>query len=238
MNIESLVSELPSNPILIIVAIIISLIPLLKFLKEIFIDFEVSRFRKIINTRDYESTLSPELRDSLIDARDRAVFERIHGFNVNKKYRDLLISIANQTSVDIDFEDIRRSFFHIRFKDNYMIIEYRPWINFFKKLNIFFAFFLGAIGLLCFYIPLFFYRNLSIPDIAYYIFIALLYLFLALDKLKQAKLLRSVIRILAQADQLPQYIKVDEDWWFKETLRKVGIRPQSFAERDFDRWSQ
>ena len=238
MNLENLLDKFSSNPLFIAVSLLLFLIPLLKFLKESFIDLEISRFKKIINTKDYENSLSEEVKNSLVDARDRAVFERIYGLNINKKYRNIVFKIISQPNINIDCEDIRRSFFYIDFEDNYMTIEYRPWINILRRTNIFGGSFFIIVSFSCFSILVFFYKNLNTLDITYYVVIALLYILLAFDRFKQARLLRSVIRILAQADQLPQYIKVDEDWLFKKPLHRIGVRPKSFSEQDFEAWEK
>lgn len=248
MNLENILDKFSSNPLLIVVAIIIYLLPIFKFFKEIFIDFEISRFKKIINTKNYEDGLSEALRNSLIDERDRVVFDKIYGLNLNKKYRDTTLKIINHSNTDIEIKDIRRASDYISFKDNHMIIKYRPWLNTLKKSKLALSILCYSISIIAFFIVCSLYinipyatpllRKLAIFHIGYYIFIVPAYLFLTYNQLKKEACLASVIRILAQAHRLPQYIKVDEDWWFKETLRKVGIRPKSFAERDFDTWAQ
>lgn len=246
MNLENIFDKFSSNPLLIVVAIIISLLPIFKFFKEIFIDFEISRFKKIINTKNYEEGLSEALRNSLIDERDRVVFDKIYGLNLNKKHRDTTLKIINHSNTDIDFKDIRRASDYISFKDNHMIIKYRPWLNTLKKSKLALSILCYSISILAFFIvcslyinipyvtPLF--RKLTIFHIGYYIFIVPTYLFLTYNQLKKEACLASVIRILAQANQLTQYIKVDENWRGKALLNKVNFRTKSFNERDFDTW--
>lgn len=238
MSLENILDKFSSNPLFIAVSLLLFLIPLLRFSKDIFIDFELSRFKKIINTKDYEDSLSEEVKNSLVDARDRAVFERIYGLNINKKYRNIVLKITSQPNINIDYEDIRRSFFYVGFTGNYMTIKYRPWINFLKRVNIFGGGGFIIISFLCSSILILSYKTLSTFDITYYVVITLLYILLAFDRFKQVRILRSVTRILAQADQLPQYIKIDEDWWFKNALHKIGIRPKLFSEQDFEAWEK
>lgn len=246
MNLADLIDKLPSNPIFVIAAIIIPLIPLLRFLKEIFIDFELSNFKKVINTKNYEDGLSEALRTSLIDERDRVVFDKIYGLNLNKKHRVTALEIINHSNTDINFKDIRRASSYISFKDNHMIIKYRPWLNTLKKSKLALSILCYSISIIAFFIVCSLYINIpyvtplvektTILHIGYYVFIVPAYLFLTYNQLKKEACLASIIRILAQADQLPQYIKVDENWRGKALLNKVNFRTKSFSERDFVTW--
>lgn len=246
MNLADLIDKLPLNPLLIVAATIISLLPLLRFLKESFIDLELSRFKKIINTKDYENSLSEDLKSNLLDARDRAVFKRIYGLNINKKYRDIILKITSQPNINIDCEDIRRSSDYIDFDSNYMVVEYKPWIHTFKTINYYLGLFYFISGSVILIMVLasnldillisVITKILLVLDDSFYICVGVAYIFISYDQIKNGVHRKSVIRILAQADQLPQYIKVNEDWWFKRTLHRVGIRPKSFSERDFDTW--
>lgn len=248
MNPENLLDKFSSNPLLIIVAIIISLLPIFKFFKEIFTDFEVSRFKKIINTKNYEDGLSEALKTSLIDERDKAVFDRIYGLNLSKKHRDTVLKIITQPSINIDCKDIRRASDYISFKDNYMIIKYRPWLNTLKKSKLALSILCYSISIIAFFIVFSAYinipyvtplvRKITISHIGYYGFIAPAYLFLTYLQLEKEACLASVIRILAQADQLPQYIKVDENWRGKVLLNKINFHTKTFSERNFDTWEQ
>lgn len=246
MNLENLFDKLSSNPLLIVAAIIISLLPLLKFLKESFIDLELSRFKRIINTKDYENSLSEDLKSNLLDARDRAVFKRIYGLNINKKYRDIILKITSQPNINIDCEDIRRSSDYIDFDSNYMVVEYKPWIHTFKTINYYLGLFYFISGSLILIMVLAsnldislisgITRILLVLDDSFYICVGAAYIFISYDQIKNGVHRKSVIRILAQADQLPQYIKIDENWRGKAFLNKINFRTKSFIERDFDTW--
>ena len=124
------------KPIAIVTLIIVSFLPLLKFLKDTYIDFEMSKFKQIVNTTSYEGGLSNEMKLSLMDARDRAVFKKIYGLNLSKKYRDIALQIERQSDVNIDCEDIQRATHHLEFKDNNIIVNYKPWLTYKQKWRI------------------------------------------------------------------------------------------------------
>ena len=94
MDITNIPDEI--KPIAILILVIVSFLPLLKFLKDIYIDFEMSKFKQIINTKGYEDGLSNEMKASLMDARDRAVFKKIYGLNLSKKYRDIALQVERK----------------------------------------------------------------------------------------------------------------------------------------------
>ena len=157
MDITNIPDEI--KPIAITVLFLISFLPLLKFIKDTYIDFEMSKFRQIINTKNYEDGLSNEMKISLMDARDRAVFNKIYGLNLSKQYRDIVLQIERQAEVNIDCEDIKRATHHLEFKDNYIIVNYKPWLMFNRK----FANILGLVyflvGILMILIPNFLERR-------------------------------------------------------------------------------
>ncbi|WP_250162486.1 hypothetical protein [Psychrobacter sp. WY6] len=74
MDITNIPDEI--KPIAVVILIIISFLPLLKFFKDSYIDFEMSKFKQIINTKGYEDGLSDQMKASLMDTRDRAVFKK------------------------------------------------------------------------------------------------------------------------------------------------------------------
>lgn len=232
------------KPIAITVIIIISLLPLLKFFKDTYIDFEMSKFKQIINTKGYEDGLSNDMKVSLMDARDRAVFKKIYGLNLGKKYRDIALQIERQPEVDIDCEDIKRATHHLEFRDGSVIVNYKPWLIIKRKLvNIlgFVYFLIGTLMVLTpvtivlidfFGLPL--DKKVKISDLIFWIFMGFLYLGVAYDQLRQREALKAVIKIITQSEKLPNLLSINDDWAGKELLKKLGIEFKSLEEIDFE----
>ena len=242
MDITNIPDEI--KPIAITVLFLISFLPLLKFIKDTYIDFEMSKFRQIINTKNYEDGLSNEMKISLMDARDRAVFNKIYGLNLSKQYRDIVLQIERQAEVNIDCEDIKRATHHLEFKDNCIIVNYKPWLIFNRK----FANILGLVyflvGILMILIPTmvvlidFFglplNKKIEIQDLAFWIFMGFVYLAVAYDRLKEREALKAVIKIINQSNKLPNMININDDWTGKELLKKLGVNFKSLDEINFE----
>lgn len=232
------------KPIAVTVIVIISLLPLLKFFKDTYIDFEMSKFKQIINTKGYEDGLSNDMKVSLMDARDRAVFKKIYGLNLGKRYRDIALQIERQPEVDIDCEDIKRATHHLEFRDDNIIVNYKPWLVVKRKLvNIlgFVYFLIGTLMVLTpviivlidfFGLPL--NKKVKITDLVFWIFMGFLYLGVAYDQLRQREALKSVIKIIIQSEKLPNLVSINDDWVGKELLKKLGIEFKSLEEIDFE----
>lgn len=242
MDITNIPDEI--KPIAITVLIIISFLPFLKFLKDSYIDFEMSKFKQIINTKNYEDGLSNELKISLVDARDRAVFKKLYGLNLSKKYRDIALQIEHQSDINIDCEDIKRAAYHLDFKDNQIIINYKPWLIFKRK----FANILGLIYFLVGMLIIFFavimfvidtfdllsINIIKVQDFIFLIFMGLVYLVVAFDQLKKQEALKTVIKMIIQSEKLPNLISINDNWRGRKFLENFGIEFKPLDEIDFE----
>lgn len=232
------------KPIAVTVIIIISLLPLLKFFKDTYIDFEMSKFKQIINTKGYEDGLSNDMKVSLMDARDRAVFKKIYGLNLGKKYRDIALQIERQPEADIDCEDIKRATHHLEFRDGNVVVNYKPWLVVKRKSANVLGFVYFLIGTLMVLTPVTIFlinffglplnKKVKITDLVFWIFMGVLYLAVAYDQLRQREALKAVIKIITQSEKLPNLVSINDDWTGKELLKKLGIKFKSLEEIDFE----
>lgn len=232
------------KPIAIVTLIIVSFLPLLKFLKDTYIDFEMSKFKQIINTTSYEGGLSNEMKLSLMDARDRAVFKKIYGLNLSKKYRDIALQIERQSDVNIDCEDIQRATHHLEFKDNNIIVNYKPWLTYKLKMANTLGLIYFLLGILMvltpitialidlFGLPL--NKKVAVTDLFFWIFIGCFYIGIAYDQIRQREALKAVIKIIVQSDKLPHLININDNWKGKDFLKRLGFKFKSLDEINFE----
>ncbi|GAF62860.1 hypothetical protein JCM18903_2968 [Psychrobacter sp. JCM 18903] len=242
MDITNIPDEI--KPIAVVILIIISFLPLLKFFKDSYIDFEMSKFKQIINTKGYEDGLSDQMKASLMDTRDRAVFKKIYGLNLSKKYRDIALKIECQPDTNIDCEDLKRAAHHLEFKDSNIVVNYKPWLIFNRKVvNVsgFLYFLLGILMILVpitvvlinyFGLPL--SKKVEVSDLIFWIFMGCLYLGIAYDQLRQREALKAVIKIIVQSEKLPNLISINNNWKGKNFLKKLGLEFKSPDEIDFE----
>lgn len=243
MNLADLIDKLPSSPIFVIAAIIIPLIPLLRFLKEIFIDFELSRFKKVINTKSYEDGLSTLLKEALVDERDRVAFKKIYNIDADKKYREIILKICEDDNAALDIHDFRLSHPFLYFEDNYIYIKFNIFLYIRKtairitSLIIFTLGFLSSIISIK-YIqtenPLYFLGYLlSLDDLSAICVSGIFYMFISFSYFKVSRSIEPTIRILKYSDHWSEYIKIKEDWIGKYVLRKIGINPRLYIEANY-----
>ena len=242
MDVTNIPDEI--KPIAIVIFVIVSFLPLLKFLKDIYIDFEMSKFKQIINTKGYEDGLSNEMKASLMDARDRAVFKKIYGLNLSKKYRDIALQVERQPESNIDCEDIKRATHHLEFKDNNIIVNYKPWLIFKRRLVNVSGFLYFMIGILMILTPItivlinFFglplNKKIEVQDLTFWVFMGCLYLGIAYDQLREREALKAVIKIIIQSEKFPSLIRINDNWSGKELLNKLGFEFKSLDEINFE----
>ena len=242
MDVTNIPDEI--KPIAIVIFVIVSFLPLLKFLKDIYIDFEMSKFKQIINTKGYEDGLSNDMKASLMDARDRAVFKKIYGLNLSKKYRDIVLQVERQPESNIDCEDIKRAIHHLEFKDNNIIVNYKPWLIFKRRLVNISGFLYFMIGMLMVLTPItivlikFFglssNKKIEVQDLTFWVFMGCLYLVVAYDQLREREALKAVIKIIIQSENFPNLISINDSWRGKELLNKLGFKFKSLDEINFE----
>ncbi|TXD96525.1 hypothetical protein ES754_10330 [Psychrobacter frigidicola] len=240
------ITNLPDGikPIAIAIIIIVTFVPFLKFLKDTYIDFEMSKFKQIINTKDYEDGLSSEMKVSLMDARDRAVFKKLYGLNLSKKYRDIALKIERQSDVNIDCEDIKKAAHYLEFKNNSIIVNYRPWLIFKRSFANTLGFTYFLVGMLIILITVIIFvinafdllsiNIIEVEDFIFWVFMGLVYLTVAFDQLKKQEALKTVIKIITQSEKLPNLISVDENWRGKDFFKKLGFKFKSPDEINFE----
>lgn len=242
MDITNIPDEI--KPIAVVILIIISFLPLLKFFKDSYIDFEMSKFKQIINTKGYEDGLSDKMKASLMDTRDRAVFKKIYGLNLSKKYRDIALQIERQPESNIDCEDIKRAAHHLEFRNSNIIVNYRPWLLFNRK----FANILGLIyflvGILTIFISVIvvFINSFGLHssnaigarDLVFWVFVGCVYLVVSYDRIREREALKAVIKIIVQSEKLPNLISINDNWKGKRFLKKLGFELKSPDEIDFE----